>query len=80
MNDRKLRRFWFQVDVGLGIGVTEFSEAEARALAESEARRLGRRIISCTPDIDVSTLDPRHVLPNLGPSAVRGIWYPRLNV
>jgi hypothetical protein len=31
-------------------------------------------------DIDLRTLDPEHVLPNIGPVVVRGVWYPRLNL
>lgn len=27
-------------------------------------------------DVDVSTLDPEHVLPNTGVPAARGIWFP----
>jgi hypothetical protein len=26
--------------------------------------------------ITVAELDPRHVVPNMGPIAVRGMWYP----
>jgi hypothetical protein len=78
-----LRRFWFQADRGLGIGVTASSEPEARALAEEAASRYlppGARLTGVIPDIDVSTLDASHVLPNIGPPAVRGVWFPMLNV
>ena len=77
-----LRRFWFPLSAGLGIGVTASTEAEARDLAEAERGRLFPHavIAGVVSDIDVSTLDPRHVLPNIGPSAVRGVWFPRLNV
>jgi homoserine kinase len=70
------------MSVGLGIGVTALTEAEAMALAEGERRRSfpNATIVDVVPDVDVSTLDPRHVLPNMGPSAVRGVWYPRRNI
>lgn len=29
-----------------------------------------------TPNVDVSGLDPKHVLPNIGSPACFGIWYP----
>jgi hypothetical protein len=32
------------------------------------------------PDVDIRTLDAKHVLPNAGPVVVRGVWYPRLNL
>ena len=77
-----LRRFWFRLSVGLGIGVTALTEAEARVLAEAERERSFPHavITSVIPDVDVSTLDPKHVLPNIGPSGGSGIWYPPLNV
>ena len=79
---RSLRRFWFALSRGPGIGVTAASEAEARALAEPVRTRFwpDAAIVGVTADIDVSTLDDDHVVRNAGPSAVRGVWYPRLNV
>lgn len=78
----RLRRFWFPLSGGLGIGVTAGSEAEARALAEATCARYypADRLVGLVPDVDVSTLDARDVLPNMGPAAVRGVWYPRLNI
>jgi hypothetical protein len=80
-HETPLRRFWFALSVGLGIGVTARTEAEARELAERVQQQLfpNATITSVVPDIDVSTLDPKHVLPNIGPSGVRGVWYPCLN-
>jgi hypothetical protein len=80
---RDLRRYWFPADRGFGIGVTATSESEARALANDAARQYlpaGARLSGVIPDVDVSTLDRNHVLPNIGPAAVRGVWYPRLNL
>ena len=78
-----LRRFWFPLSQGLGIGVTAASEDEARALAEETRQNHFSReatILGVIPDVDISTLDAGHVLPNIGPPAVRGVWYPALNV
>jgi hypothetical protein len=79
---RVLRRFWFPVTRGFGIGVTAATEAEARALAEA-ARELympDADITGVVPDVDIRTLDANDVLPNAGPVVVRGVWYPRLNI
>ena len=79
---RGLRRFWFALSCGLGIGVTAGSEAEASALAEdARARHYPKDSLGpVVADVDVSTLDAGHVLPNMGPSVFRGVWYPRLNL
>jgi hypothetical protein len=31
-------------------------------------------------DVDVASLDAKHVLPNIGPVVVRGVWFPALNL
>ena len=79
---RALRRFWFTLSAGPGIGVTAASESEARELAEGARARYApaATITGVTPDVDVSTLDATHVVPNAGPAVVRGVWYPRLNL
>ena len=78
----ELRRFWFVLSRGLGIAVTAPTETEARELAEAERQRSysDATFTSVVADVDVSTLDPKHVLPNAGPAAVRGIWFPRRNI
>ncbi|MDF1501728.1 hypothetical protein [Roseisolibacter sp. H3M3-2] len=79
---RALRRFWFMLSAGPGIGVTAASEAEARELAEATRARFAPEavITGVTPDVDVSTLDAAHVVPNAGPVVVRGVWFPRLSL
>jgi hypothetical protein len=79
---RTLRRFWFRTSQGLGVGVTAASETEARRLAEEALAQAGERaeITAVVPDVDVSTLDAVHILPNAGPPAVRGVWFPRRNL
>lgn len=86
----KLRRYWFEFDVklsdcpyplGLGCGVTGFDEEDCRRLiqemlASNEELPPMRRIIA---DMDVSTLDPNHVLPNMGIVTKRGIWFPLMS-
>lgn len=79
---RTLTRYWFPLTPGLGIGVTESSRSEAGRLAEATRERffpegvLGEPVVN----VDISTLDPVHVLPNMGPAVIRGVWFPQLNL
>ena len=79
---RRLHRYWFPMGRDFGIGVTAFSEAEARSLAEDTRAKYGYKgeVGPVVVDIDVSTLDAKHVLPNIGPPVIRGVWYPQLNL
>ena len=79
---RGLRRYWFPLDTGLGIGVTAGSRAEAEAMAEAARGRYHPESAVGPPveDVDVSSLDAERVLPNMGPVVVRGVWFPRLNL
>lgn len=79
---RGLRRYWFPLSTGLGIGVTAASDAEAASLASEARARTAPTATLLTPiaDVDVRTLDPGHVQPNIGPVVVRGVWFPRENI
>ena len=82
-----LRRYWFTWDElpqgnrarGLGCGVT----AESRHAAEMllSAAIFDRGAVpppsQFVEDVDVSTLDAGHVLPNMGDPVVRGVWFPQ---
>jgi hypothetical protein len=83
----KLRRFWlefegqledgFPAGVLLGCGVTAEDPDEALELVrervfDGQLPRLKKFI----KDVDISTLDQDHVVPNMGVPAVRGIWFP----
>jgi hypothetical protein len=76
-----LRRFWFPLSMGLGIGVTAGSPDEARALAEDVRAHYypNSEITGEIADVDVSLLDPMHVVPNLGFVVAYGVWFPALN-
>ena len=76
-----LRRFWFTCDVTPGIGVTAHTLEDAREMAEGTLPYLpGANITGVVEDVDVDTLDEHLVLPNLGPPALRGVWFPMHNV
>lgn len=75
-----LVRFWFQTDRGLGYGVTASSQADAEALLKGFGYPLqSERIVSVRQGVSTASLD-KEVLPNAGPLAVRGVWYPCRNV
>ena len=78
-----LHRYWIEFDASdapsgmtSGCGVTAFDR--------EDAMRLLSQAIGCTPpppvrvieDVDVSTLDQRHVLLNMHPPSRRGVWFP----
>ena len=74
-----LRRFWFPLRGYLGVGVTARTFEEARTLAEEVRRRYWPAAPAFGPvveDIDVSTLDQRHVIPNMRPTVWPGVWFP----
>jgi hypothetical protein len=62
-----------------GFGVTAFSVEDARFLLEAEGVLIDPNT-EVIVDVDVSTLDAEHVLPNAGPSCFRGVWFPCLNI
>ena len=63
-----------------GCGITAYDEADARRLFETTVvPYLGpREIVGIIEDIDVTTLDQGHVIPNMGICSNRGVWYPNL--
>lgn len=81
-----LHRYWFRFEgepndlppgVGLGCGVTACKFGDALGLLR--ARVFAGALPTVTEvieDVDVSTLDPGHVLPNMAPPGLRGIWFP----
>lgn len=82
----RLHRYWFQFDrsnpqvpavEGFGCGVTAWTKDDAIGLLRHHVFD-GQDISVHTviEDVDVSTLDANHVLPNMAPPNIRGIWYP----
>jgi len=63
----------------LGCGVTgvDRSDAEALLAASMLAKDGLPPVLEVIEDVDVQTLDPGHVLSNLGDPSVRGVWFPR---
>ena len=83
---KKLRRFWFNFEetrrftpLNLGCGVTGYDYDDAITLLQTRVftTETVPKINGCIEDVDVSTLDPNHVLPNIGSVVARGIWFPQ---
>jgi len=78
-----LRRFWFVLPPGtpgaFGCGVTAFSVEDSRFLIGRDMLRGGPvpQELELIEDVDVSTLDPGHVIPNMEEPVSRGIRFPR---
>jgi hypothetical protein len=75
-------RYWIVLDeeYQLGYGVTAADERDALELLRN-LRFKNREmppVLRIEEDVDVSTLDPGHVVPNMGPPVWRGIWFPNL--
>lgn len=81
-----LRAFWISFpsdpEFPMGFGVTAWSQADAYCLLESNGYtfHLQAKKIRVREDVQFPELDQRHVVPNMGPIVVRGVWYPALNV
>jgi hypothetical protein len=76
-----LTRYWFRTARGYGYGVTAYSIADAKELLARDWPASTRDdILEVVEHIDVRSLDQGHVIPNMGPPSVRGVWFPCRNV
>ena len=76
-----LTRFWFKTDRGHGYGVTANSQSDAENLLKDCGYPLpSERLVGIVQGVTAASLDKDEVLPNAGPLAVRGVWYPCRNV
>lgn len=85
---RALRRYWLwfpgsahQLPAGLayGCGVTAYDYDDVLTLLREHvfAGTTPPDPAEVVEDVDVSKLDPGHVLPNMEDPATRGVWFPR---
>jgi len=82
MPDKLLTRYCFKTGPNAGFGVTAYSIDDAKTLlaqagCSSDALKETNDVLE---NVDVSKLDANHILPNIGPSNLRGVWYPCLNL
>lgn len=82
-----LHRYWFQFQksdvpsiLNTGCGVTAFNEDDAMKLIQEKVFPYygPREVKEIVVDVDISTLDEGHVIPNMFSPFVRGVWFPRL--
>lgn len=83
-----MRRFWFEFSIsdyqtappgiGYGCGITAYDHADALQQLNTFVIKgcNSVEIKSCIEDVDVSTLDQGHVLPNMAQPNLRGVWFP----
>ena len=85
---RKLIRYWFEFDIasafgyplgiGYGCGVTAYGFEDAVNIIDEKifksVKRPNFKLIK--ENIDVSTLDQGHVIPNMKHPLARGVWFP----
>lgn len=79
-----MKRFWIEFEesipyspLSIGCGITANNYDDAISLLRDRVLK-GRdiKIRTIVADIDVSSLDAGHVLPNMGNVMVRGVWFP----
>ena len=77
-----LTRYWFASARGLGVGVTAYSPADAEELLRNVGLQPGTDFDPdrCVTGVDIRSLDQGHVIPNMGPPNVRGVWFPCRNI
>jgi hypothetical protein len=82
---KSLRRYWFKfgplktpsaLNIGCGITAYDYDDAINVLREQVFASQPLPSIASFVEDVDVSTLDQKHVLPNLGQVVKRGVWFP----
>jgi hypothetical protein len=81
MANSPLTAYWIQspdLAMPFGYGVTAFSRSDAFELIRSYGLRLPDDVsqLRVTENVRVSDLDADHVVPNIGPIVVRGVWFP----
>ena len=75
-----LIRYWFKTKRGHGIGVSAYSRDDAEFLIKSANLLFEYEVVEVIANVDITTLDQGHVIPNMGPPNFRGVWYPMLNL
>jgi len=63
-----------------GCGVTAYSREDALNLLQQKLFKEDPipQIIHVIEKVDISSLDEKHILPNIGVPTWRGIWFPRI--
>ena len=80
-----LKRYWFRFEslpydvLNLGCGVTALDLEDAKSLLGQSVfkDRNWPQIVEVIENVDISTLDQGHVVPNMEPPVWRGVWFPK---
>ena len=86
MSDSLLTAFWisFPEDTNfpLGLGVTAYGIDDAYSLLEERGYEFHKQAksINVKEQVTVEELDYSHIVQNMGPIVVRGVWYPCHNI
>jgi len=81
-----MKRFWIRFksipqysSLRLGCGVTAYDYDDAVSILRDTVFRNKELplVDTVVEDIDVSTLDQKHVVPNMEPVIWRGVWFPK---
>ena len=66
----------------LGFGVTAWSVEDAIRLLKAEGFDMPESLeqLQVQENVTFADLDHNHVVPNMGPMVMRGVWYPRCNL
>ena len=84
-----MKKFWFEFNLKIddphppgtlmGCGITAHNLEDAKIILNEVFKGYPAPIIlTIKEDVDLRSLDERHVLPNIGPVIYRGVWFPRL--
>ena len=79
---RDLTRYWIETADGRRFGVTAagLDDALDLLLEFGWGVNLSDPGTLILENVDVSELDPADILPIIGPTIFRGVWYPALNL
>ena len=80
-----LKRFWFKFcpqpfsNLNLGCGVTAYDYHDAVKLMKERIfiNDPMPEVVTVIEDVDIGTLDQKHVISNMEACVFRGIWFPR---
>lgn len=79
-----LKTFWIEAPGSnvAGFGVTAFSCEDAFELLHACGHSFSPddSQVRVTEGIRVEDLDQQHIMPNIGPLILRGVWYPCANL
>jgi hypothetical protein len=82
----KLKRYWIRFQsvlpydsLDLGCGVTAYTYDDAiNILRDTTFKgKAPLQVDTVIEDVDISTLDQKHVVPNMEPPVWRGVWFPK---